>query len=137
MTRRKKRDKKSVGFFIKLILTAAVLIILIYFADSFFNAPIKASAEYKSKQIASEIINSAVTNAIENCGYTYNDLTVIRRNSDNNVVSIEANTVNLTKLQSAVTENIINELNSVNHMTAKIPLGALLGSSLLSGMDLI
>lgn len=134
MTRRKKRGKKHIVFVIKLISLLTGAVILLYAFDALITSPLRSIAVYRAQQIASEIINNAVTDAIDQCGYSYSDLASIQRNDANNITSIEANTVNIARLQSAVTANIISDMKSIEDMTEKIYISSLLGPGILSGI---
>ena len=134
MTHRKKRDKKHISFFIKLVIILASIAVLIYSFDALIVTPLSSIAEYRAKQIAAEIINNAVTDAIDQCGYGYSDLAAIQRNTQNSITSIEANTVNIARLQSAVTDNIITDMKSLESMNEKIYISSLFGPGILSGI---
>ncbi len=134
MTRRKKRSKKHITLFVKLITLLTAAVVLLYAFDALIGSPLRSIAAYRAKQIAAEIINGAVTNAIDQCGYVYSDLASIQRNDANNITSIEANTVNIARLQSAVTANIITDMKSIEDMTEKIYISSLFGPGILSGI---
>lgn len=95
------------------------------------------SADYLpsfAKQSACEAINSAVTEKLEELGYSYSDLVIVRYGSAGDVRAIETDSRKINLLKSAVTTCAQSELASIRHSMMKIPLGAFTGFSLISNM---
>lgn len=132
MIRRKRFSKNTLKLIYRLLVLILILCGILLIIDFFIKTPIVESCEYKANQLGTEIINSAISQSLDECGFSYEDLTTVFRNSDNNISSIESNTINITKLQTSVTDNILNKLKGIENIDVKVPLGTLLGSKLFA-----
>lgn len=134
MRRRKRRlsgrAKLSVFWFAVITVLFAVLLIRTEKAVK----PVAAQqAEHYSKLTANKIITGAVSDYLDENRYTYSDFAAVLYDENGRVVSIEAVTYNVNKVQSELSMLINSEFMSSGDASAEIPLGSLTDSYLLAG----
>ncbi len=115
---------------------AGVLILLII-AVVRFEMAVRASAEIQAEQVARQsanrIINETVSEYISANEYTYSDFADIMCDDSGRVVSVEAISGNINRVQSELAENINQRLADNKQISAEIAVGSLSGSYLLAG----
>lgn len=85
------------------------------------------------------LLNSAVSKSMANVlkkeKFTYSDLSVIERDSDGNVKSIEIDTLNMNRIVSEITDDVQKNMSDDESFSISVPLGTLTGSQYLIGRD--
>lgn len=81
---------------------------------------------------ATRSVNAAVEQVLSQQTIHYEDLAVVTKDSEGNVISIETNTASTNLLKSAIGEAVLQKLDDQSVQTVKIPLGSLVGG-LLTG----
>lgn len=133
-----KRKCRKKGRFrtVSLIIVFGIVIIL---AVSVFRMEkaVRPMAEMQSKQTArltaNRIISETVADYISENKYTYSDFAVVLYDNSGRTSSIEAMSGNINRVQSELTAEINNNLAENGKAEARISLGSLSGSYLLSG----
>lgn len=90
-------------------------------------------AAHYADETATSIINTAVDEVFSADGADYRDLVYIDKNSDGDIISIQANTVEMNRIKAAVTQSIQEHMEEQGGGYVKIPFGSVLGSELLAG----
>lgn len=131
---RRKSSRKSRK--IKRIITVVIMLIIAFFAyiEYQIEPSVMDLTEIKAQTLATEAINTAVNNTIEELKFTYDDLADIKYTSDNKVSSISTNTVNVNRLKAEVSLQSQKELEKLQHKDFNYYLGDLTGFELLNGM---
>ncbi len=129
-SRRKVRKHKKAA--LRLIAVGLVLIGLVLFIDHQIRPQILAMEEYQAKVYAVKTINEAVTEQVEQFGYTYENLSEISRDADGQVTSIDTNIKNINLIHTGITNRVNDALSQLDITKIYIPIGNLTGSPLLS-----
>ncbi|MBO4694266.1 MAG: sporulation protein YunB [Clostridia bacterium] len=90
-----------------------------------------AQSHAKAQMISA--FDVAVKSALLSLEYSYNDLAVVTRLSDNTVSSIEIDYAKLNTLRSEISKTISDEIYKKSENVLKIPIGTLLGSEYTTG----
>lgn len=130
MKRYRRKNKRII-----IAVISAVLIVLIIAAVQLETA-VRASAEIQAEQVARHSANSIITETVSEYisanKYTYGDFADITFDSSGHVVSVEALSGNINRVQSELAREI-NQRLSDNRISAEIAVGSLSGSYLLAG----
>lgn len=129
-SRRKVRKHKKAA--LRLIAVGLVLVGLVLFLDHQIRPQILAMEEYQAKVYAVKTINGAVTEQVEQFGYTYENLSEISRDADGQVTSIDTNIKNINLIHTGITNRVNDALSQLDVTKIYIPIGNLTGSPLLS-----
>lgn len=122
----KKNDKTK-----KLII---ILMFIIFIAISLIKAITPVFNQLctdKAKSVATIICNRETTKSIQ--GYKYSDFIIIHKDTEENIIMIESNVVNINVVISDIAEKIQIEINRIQTEDISISLGSFTGVSLLSG----
>ncbi|SHM24552.1 sporulation protein YunB [Ruminococcus flavefaciens] len=90
-------------------------------------------AEHFAQKTANEIIEHSVSEYLRNNKFTYNDFAAVLYDEKKKIVSVETIPYTINKTQSDLTLLINKELELSGKRTAKIALGSLTSSYLLTG----
>ena len=121
---------------LKIILTLAVLLFVLWFSLWLYAATIKVIknvAQNEMEDIANDAIHLAVRDACTNGG-DYAELVNIYRNSEGKIESLTLNTQKVNKLKSEIALNTLKYLNAKERAEISIPIGNFLGTEFLTGI---
>ena len=121
---------------LKIILTLAVLLFVLWFSLWLYAATIKVIknvAQNEMEDIANDAIHLAVRDACTNGG-DYAELVNIYRNSEGKIESLTLNTQKVNKLKSEIALNTLKYLNAKERAEISIPIGHFLGTEFLTGI---
>ena len=105
----------------------------IFLLDLRLRPIIKTIMADKARSVAVNCIDSAVSKELGNQNFQYSDIVQIERAEGGKLLGITTNIQKLNILKSSLSNAISNELGKEEIRKVKIPLGALLGTDLLSG----
>lgn len=131
---KRKTGKRSRKF--KRSITAVIMLIIAFLAyiEYQIEPSVMDLTEIKAQTLATEAINTAVNNTIQELKFTYDDLADIKYTSDNKVSSISTNTVNVNRLKAEASLQSQKELEKLQHKDFNYYLGDLMGFELLNGI---
>lgn len=109
-------------------LTAAVLL-----ADARLRPAVNELAALEAHRLATERINSAVTDVLSECAPDYSDIVKISYGTDNSITGISTDAVKLNLFKSKITEAIDGAFEDKERTEIRVPLGTATGISLFSG----
>ncbi|MBP3655937.1 MAG: sporulation protein YunB [Clostridia bacterium] len=112
-----------------LVLLAAALFLL---ADRNVKPLVFSLAEARSAAMASAALNGAIADALGD-GMGYQDLMHVRMDAQGQVALLSANTAGMNSLAARAGAAALARLESMSSEEVGVPLGALLGVSLLAG----
>lgn len=92
----------------------------------------KKCLKKQSETISTKLIGKAVNDVLEQFNFDYDDLAKINYSDSGQVNSISANTINVNKVKSNVTDKIQDELDKNKTYKFSLPLGAFTDITLLS-----
>lgn len=134
---KKVKDNQNINDFRKTVAILLILFILSVFIGSFLyidrtlRPTITVLAETKALELANRSINKSVAEMVEG-KINYEDLMNIRLDANDKITMIQANTIMMNEIASAVALEIQDELKKVKSTSAYIPIGTALGSPILA-----
>lgn len=117
----------------KLLAFFLCLIVCIIFLDSKIRPTIRTVASYQAKILATQMIEDAIYQQLQNTQYTYEDYIILAKREDGVVSSVETNVVTVNLVKNAITRTIIEQVKTLQTQDFSIPLGTLFGEEFLSG----
>lgn len=132
ITRRRKHF-----FIIKMVILIFAVIIAVLFITAKIEREIRPfatlQAEHFAEKTANEIIENSVSNYLKQNKYTYNDFAAVLYDEKNRIASVETIPYTINLVQTDLTLLINKELDNTGDRSAKIPIGSLTGSYMLTG----
>ena len=116
----------------KILWFGVFLLLLCIWLDYSIRPVITSVAGYQVKTAMTGIINQAVTEVLETAG-NYESYVTLSTDQNGEITSIESNTVSINRVQTQVTQQIVDVLSKGENQSVYIPLGTLFGNGLLSG----
>lgn len=127
----KKRRLQVNKFKLSIFLIITILIGGLYFVDSKINPIIEVVAKQRTHLVVTKIINAAAT-ACFGDDLSYDELVAIHTDDSGNITLLQADSVQMSILATAVAGHIESSLSSMTSEGLLIPSGLLTGISLLS-----
>ncbi|HFL2423201.1 TPA: sporulation protein YunB [Clostridioides difficile] len=130
-------DRKTKNEFRKIIAIFLVILFLSVFIGSFIyidktlRPTITVLAETKALELANRSINKAVAEMVEG-KINYEDLMDIQLDNNGKITMIQANTIMMNEIASAIALEIQDELKKDKTASSYIPIGTALGSPILA-----
>lgn len=90
-------------------------------------------AETTVSNAVSQIVVSAVSEAIDSGEIQYDKLIAFEKNNEGGITALQSNMAEFNRLQSAITADVLQRLGEVENTDLSIPLGTLSGSAFLAG----
>ena len=126
--------RSRIRIFGKRLVAAAFIIAGIAVLTDLSMAPIiESAAAYECRLVISEMINSAVSEQLENEDINYSELVDLTTNSSGEVISVESNVLNINRLKTDISRSIDNKIRVLPSNRIGIPVGTLTGIQLLHG----
>ena len=112
---------------------AAVLIALSIIAATHLRAMLGSLAVTRVSNLVGTVVTEAVSDAINSGDIQYNNLITLEKNASGGIAAMQSNMAEFNRLQSAITQDILNRLGEMSDIDLSIPIGTLTGSALLAG----
>ena len=113
-------------------LCALLLLAVFLLIDRNFKPLVFSLAEARSAAMASQVLNGALAEAIED-GIAYEDLMTVRMDERGQVALLMANTMRMNQLADHAGQAALRRLNNMSSERVTVPLGAALGMTLFAG----
>lgn len=110
-----------------LIISTVIFIII----ERQLSPAISAIAEARTRIMATEAINKAVKSKITG-NVQYKDLINIHKNASGQITLIQVNTIEINRLETETTLEVVKTLQDITLDGIKIPLGMITGSKILA-----
>ena len=120
-----------IRFFLPLLLLIVVIIIVLNYC---LYPTIVSIAKMKAESTSYKMLSIAINNHIAENPSVYSDFIRINYDSDGNVSSLETNMANLNYVCSSILIKLLEEFEVKDTFCEKVPIGALFGSNLNSGL---
>lgn len=117
----------------RLLWMGILLLIGVVVFDFSMRPVITSMSGYQAKIAVTGIINQAASDIFDSMESDYEDFVTIQTNSEGNITSIETNTTGINKVQTELTQKVIEALVANEQQAVFIPIGTLLGIQLFSG----
>ncbi|KXG77663.1 Sporulation protein YunB [Fervidicola ferrireducens] len=130
---RRRYPIKKMNVYTVFILLIIILSILFAFIERQIAPSVLAIAEARARIIATEAINKAVKERItKNIKYT--DLIAIHKDVNGQVTLIQINTIEINRIETETSLEVVKTLKEISMEKIKIPLGLITGSKILSNI---
>jgi len=128
--RKKKRQGKIYALF---ILISIVLISGIVVIEQRMSELVIDIARQKVKSQAYIIISETIWREIDESGVTYDSLVGFEKDTQGNIRALKTDIIQVNKLKSKLSLDILHALENKEEMTVFVPLGSIFGTEVLSG----
>jgi len=126
---REAKKRRLIRRAVTMTLILAVVLLLI---DRNFKPLVFSLAEARSAAMASQVLNGALAEAIED-GIAYDDLMTVRMDERGQVALLMANTMRMNQLADRAGQAALKRLNNMSSERVTVPLGAALGMTIFAG----
>jgi len=126
------RQAKKRRLLKRLLLVTLVFLAVFLMIDRNFKPLVFSLAEARSAAMASQVLNGALAEAIED-GVAYDDLMTVRMDERGQVALLMANTMRMNQLADHAGQAALRRLNNMSSERVTVPLGAALGMTLFAG----
>lgn len=116
----------------RLLLAALILLAVFLLADRNVKPLVFSLAEARSAAMASRVLSGAMAEALGD-GVGYDELMNVRMDEKGQVALLSANTVRMNLLADRAGEAALRRLENMSSERVSVPLGAVLGLTLLAG----
>lgn len=131
MMRAKRRKlRKRVHLVILLLL---VPFLIIWGIASWIGPTISERLSYQARILVTAVVNQTISEELDRMGVTYHQMIRLTRDGTGRITSLQADTVLINKIKSAVTQRTGERLQELSSQPLSIPLGSLTGLKILSG----
>ncbi len=128
----KNRNKSKRHALTKILIVCVLVLISMFLAFEFTLKPtISTLAEVQANWTANDAIHQAILEEVAS-DIRYLDLIIPHKDNENKIVFMQANIVMVNKLAAEAILKVQHRLESMRKETFEIPLGQILGSSLLA-----
>ncbi len=129
---RKHRQKKRYKHKYKLIFIITFTILFFIFMNIKIVATIYKKSNFEISRFATNEINTAITQAINDYGYDYDDYVTVKTTKEGNIIAIYTNSKKITLIHNDIIDKINKRLEEIKNHKIKISLGTLTGIVWLS-----
>lgn len=129
--RRSFRRRHNSLFAIPFILFAFLIVAYLIFVNRMLPV-LQTLAINKAKLVATYTVNQAVTKVLQRDDITYDKLMTLEKNSNGDILAVEANTMQINHFRYDVTNEIINQLNDLQNSNFGIPVGTVVGGPIFT-----
>lgn len=116
----------------RMLLAALLLAAALIMMERNFKPLVFSLAEARSASMASQVLYGALAEAIED-GVSYEELMSVRMDEHGQVALLSANTMRMNRLADRAGQAALRRLGDMSSEQVSVPLGAVLGLTLLAG----
>lgn len=131
--RRARRKDKSIRNWICFALIAgiAIFIYIVYYLNAYVHPAVNGIAEIKAKAIISQIVNESINEEFQS-EIDIDKLLLFQSDKEGKIELVQSNTNAMNLLVSELSKEIQDRYREMEPAEIEVPLGAILGSQLLS-----
>lgn len=111
----------------------AVMIVLIAYVFSNIGSMVVELAIAEATDVITITVNDVITEKVMDGEVDYSDLVTLEKDSEGNITALLTNMANVNYLQSDITREVVKRFTDKDVTRVEIPLGTLIGGTLLSG----
>jgi len=131
------RKGKKISIKTKILLFFVILILAFTAAYSVFESRlsklVSEIAESTVNSKAAIIISTAIYDEIERDDISYDKLVSFEKDDSGRITALKTNIIEINRLKSKLSVEILSELDKMNTAQLEIPLGSVIGGELFSG----
>ncbi len=125
------QPRQKVKFFCFFL--ACIFMVLTIVGTGHLRSILGSLAVTRVSNLVNRIVSEAVSDAVESGEIQYNDLISLEKNNNGGVAALVSNMAEFNRLQSSITQDILERLDEVADINLQIPVGTLSGSAFLAG----
>ena len=128
------RRRKSRPVLIFRALPFLMLVSLAFWTiDSAMRPAVESMSTHQAILFATQSVNDAMLRELSQNGVAYSDIITITHNSAGEVTAVSTNVTEIARLQTRLTQGVLEELAQQEISQVQIPLGTLFGEQIFSG----
>jgi len=128
--RRKKRRKRTAK---RLTAAALILAALCIYASVRLSRIVVDIGLSNVSDLVTSVVSDTIAMRMADGALDYEDLVLLEKDKDGNITALLTNMAKINMLQSEITNSVIASLYDDAYMNISVPLGNILGGSILSG----
>lgn len=117
-----------------LLFPLLLLLLLTLFFFSRLQPVFGSRSEAYAANMATQVMNESIQEVFASQHIGYSDLVVLKEKANGDISAVEADTVKMNQLKAAITTAVQSKIDGSATGEVKLPLGAMLGSELFSGL---
>ena len=110
-----------------------LLSLFFWYIDVRVYPAVESIAEHQARGYAAQVINIAVAHELKTNMLEYGEIITVTHSTSGEITSVQTNMATIGKLQTALAEEIIAQIEMQQNREFEIPIGTLFGNPLLSG----
>jgi len=122
--------ESRVRTYIRFLVSIILFLIIIKYAEKTILPYMADVSEYRARSAINVIVNDVIQNVFSS-GIMYDELVTVSKNEYGEIEAITTNTRQVNILSSRIASDIQKKLNSKDKVFVKVPLGSLLGKTIL------
>lgn len=131
IVKKRRNTRKRTNLIIPFLLFLIIAVFFIY-ADFCLRPTVVTMAKYKLQGLVEKAVNSAIITVMDQTQYKYDDLVEIRKNSENEIVSVSYNSLHINKLRSELVYAVMDYTQRIPDTYIYIPIGNMAGIDILN-----
>ncbi|MCX7614860.1 MAG: sporulation protein YunB [Clostridiales bacterium] len=120
-----------------MLVRALILIVLFCFLTIYIDAKLRPTiiqmAEAKAQNLATDVINNAIAEAITKNTDQYKDILIFEKNDAGGITALRTNMIAINSIKTEITKTVISALSSIAPSDMEVPIGNLFYWNFLSG----
>ena len=129
---RRRRSAAGVHIIVRLAAVLVAFVMMASYANRRLMPSLLEISEYKVRAMVTVAANSVINDVFSN-GLKNEDLTILNRDEQGRITSIETNVTELNMLSSQISVKIQEKISQAEKEKIAIPLGSLFGRSIFAG----
>ncbi|NLD49426.1 MAG: sporulation protein YunB [Clostridiaceae bacterium] len=125
------RNRRRIYFCLTLAVIIMVFLVLMCFIEKRMRTSLDEFSQYRTKALITGIVSDAVNKNFPD-SLIYEEIVIVNRDSSDRITSVQTNIAMLNRIFSNVSSDIQKELSSLKNEKITIPLGSILGNSMLA-----
>ncbi len=105
-------------FFIPFFITA-----LLIFVDVSLRPVVQKVAQTRTQSIVTQTINNTITTQIENLEISYEDLVILQKDNDGEIISLSYDSLQMNRLKALMTSAVLSDTDKIPSSYIHIPIG--------------
>lgn len=116
------------NFFIIILVLLILIISISIFGEKHIRPIITQKAQYELEKRVTQCVNTAITDYLKDNNVEYFDVSVIGRDSNSRITSVEINTNYINAQKSVLVDSINRRISNSKEKYVSVPLGTLTGA---------
>ena len=112
---------------------ACILVVLAIVGTNHLKSILGSLAVTRVSNMVNQVVTEAVSDAVNSGEIQYTDLISLEKNDSGGVAALVSNMAEFNRLQSSITQDILEGLGEMADIELGIPVGTLSGSAFLAG----